>query len=245
MIPVWKGARAPASGAWPLIVVLAFVGTGCAGVGDTDASIRAYLDAVMIQNARALDTIITTDYVQVDNGHRFDRDRFIETWREGQPLEVRYRVENVSTEIVGDLAVAEIDLKWYRRDGMLAQQAASVFTLRDDGGWKVQRVFSASLPVGPLPDTTGLGDYVGRYRLQNNVVEVERRGDRLISFRPGGEKWVGGLKEAALLPGGGDRYYLEITNSLIEFVRDDDSTVVGLMMYEPFSARGFPFEKIH
>lgn len=234
-----------------LVAFLPFTAIGCSnGAGGGDASgeevertLRAYFDAIMTQNARSLDTLTTDDFLLVQNGHRIDRGRFVETWVEGQPLETRYRQEGVQIEVHDSNAVVELELGWYEDRSAVQREAIVGLLHRDGDRWKIHRMHSVTVPLGQPADTASLDDYVGSYSVQDYTVQVERRGELLVTSRPGRMKWVGGLTEAELLPGGGDQFYLEVTNSLVEFERDEDGNVIRLYLYEPFSNRGFPLEK--
>ena len=235
-----------------LVALLALVAVGCAGADngteadreEVERTLRAYFDAIMTQSARSLDTITTDGFLLVQNGHRIDRGRFSETWLEGQPLETRYRQEGLEIEVHDSNAIAELELSWYENRALLQRESIVSVLHREADGWRVHRMHSVTVPLGQPPDTASFDDYVGSYVVQDYAVEVERRGERLMTFRPGRVKWVGGLTEAELLPGGPDQFYLEVTNSLVEFERGEDGEVVGLRLYEPFSNRGFPLEKV-
>ena len=243
----WRRAAAVAFLA--LLPLAAFACSG-GGSGGTDAStedvertLRAYFDAIMTQNARSFDTLTTDGFLLVQNGHRIDGGRFVETWVEGQPLQTRYRQEGVEIETDESRAVAELALGWYESGSIVQREAIVSLFHRDGDDWKVHRMHSVTVPLSQPADTASFDDFVGSYSVQDYTVVVERRGDRLVTFRPGRSKWVGGLTEAELLPGGIDRFYLEVTNSLVEFERDEDGAVIRLYLYEPFSNRGFPLEK--
>lgn len=235
-----------------LAAFLALVAAACSGdrgsgteadQGELEQTLRAYFDAIMTQNARSLDTLTTEEFVLVQNGHRIDRDRFVETWVEGQPLQTRYRQEGVEIEVHEANAIAELELGWYEGRSAVQREAIVGLFHRDGDRWRVHRMHSVTLPLGQPADTSSLDDYVGTYSVQDYAVEVERRGGQLVTSRPGQAKWIGGLTEAELLPGSVDQFYLEVTNSLVEFERDEDGAVVRLYLYEPFSNRGFPLEK--
>lgn len=229
---------------------LALLAAGCGGQanvegerGDVEQALRAYFDAIMLQSVRAFDTVTTEDFVLVQNGHHIDRERYTETWVEGQPLQTRYRQENPTVDIDRSTAIAELELGWYENRALVQREAVVGLLRRDGGAWKLFRLHSATMPLGLAASGGTLDDYVGSYAVQDYRVDIELRGDRLVSSRPGRLKWVGGLAEAELEPGGGDRFYLELTNSLIEFERDEQGMVVGLVLYEPFSNRGFGLVK--
>ena len=235
-----------------LVAMAALIGVACSGdtgggEAATDAverALRGYFDAIMTQSRRSFDTLTTEDFLLVQNGHRIDRGRFVETWVEGRPLQTRYRQENVEIEVFDTAAVAELELRWYENRSPVQKEALVGLLRRDGDGWKVRRMHSVTMPLSQPVDSVSLDDYVGSYVVQDYAVNVERRGDKLVSSRPGKVKWVGGISEAELLPGGRDRFHLEITNSLVEFERDDDGAVVRLVLYEPFSNRGFPLQKV-
>jgi len=235
-----------------LVALLPLAAVGCSAAGDssTDASVeavertlRAYFDAIMTQNARSLDTLTTEGFLLVQNGHLIDRGRFVETWVEGQPLQTRYRQEGVAIEVYESNAIAELGLGWYEDRSAVQRETIVGLFHRDGDRWKVHRMHSVTVPLGQPADTASLDDFVGEYTVQDYAIAVERRGDELVTSRPGQLKWVGGLTEAVLMPGGGDRFYLEVTNSLVEFERDEEGAVIRLYLYEPFSNRGFPLEK--
>jgi hypothetical protein len=236
-----------------LVVFLTLAAVGCSAAGDSspdapveeiERTLRAYFDAIMTQNARSLDTLTTEGFLLVQNGHRIDRDRFVETWVEGQPLQTRYRQEGVEIEVHDSNAVAELELGWYENRSPVQREAIVGLFHRDGDRWKVHRMHSVTVPLGQPADTASLDDYVGSYSVQDYTVDVKRRGGLLVTSRPGQMKWVGGLTEAELLPGGVDQFYLEVTNSLVEFERDAEGAVIRLYLYEPFSNRGFPLEKV-
>ena len=235
-----------------LVALLPLFTVGCSNGGsgsaegsteEVERTLRAYFDAIMTQNARSLDTLTTEEFLLVQNGHRIDRGRFVETWIEGQPLDTRYRQEGVTIEVHDSNAIAELELGWYEGRSAVQREAIVGLFHRDGDRWKVDRMHSVTVPLGQPADTASFDDYVGSYSVQDYTVEVERRGERLVSSRPGRMKWIGGLTEAELLPGSPDQFYLEVTNSLVEFERDEAGAVIRLYLYEPFSNRGFPLEK--
>ena len=75
-------------------------------------------------------------------------------------------------------------------------------------------------------DQAALDDYVGRYALAPTfVLTVTRDGDRLMVQATGQEDFQ-------VFPLGDDRFFYKIVEARIQFTRDDDGKVVGLVLHQ-------------